>query len=269
MAGTTTGKTSPSAKRKLEAGDVDNDDRESSSTQQDAPAKRTRTIGPAMPPPGMIPQASDDGGSSESDDDDYGPALPPPEGASAVLEDAVRGEIDTADSTDSSRAAAAASPSKRDDWMLRPPNELNFSSRVDPTKIRNRKFNPHASRQAPSSGTGQTWTETPDEKRKRLENEVMGIRAPAGTDKPKSQASEASAAMAKQVQEYNEKNRNKSLYAQHRSKQEDPEKDDPSARPFDKEKDIRAPSRITNAQRREMLNRAADFSSRFSGGNFL
>lgn len=44
--------------------------------------------------------------------------------------------------------------------------------------------------------------------------------------------------------------------------------DDPSMRPFDREKDI-GTSKISNSQRREMMNRASDFGSRFSGGKML
>ncbi|KMU81272.1 hypothetical protein CISG_02649 [Coccidioides immitis RMSCC 3703] len=41
------------------------------------------------------------------------------------------------------------------------------------------------------------------------------------------------------------------------TKASDIEKDDPSARPFDKEKDIRGPTRINHAQRRELLNKSS------------
>ena len=45
--------------------------------------------------------------------------------------------------------------------------------------------------------------------------------------------------------------------------------DDPSTRPFDREKDMATSSNISNSQRREMLDRAADFGSRFTGGRLL
>lgn len=67
-----------------------------------------------------------------------------------------------------------------------------------------------------------------------------------------------------------EKKRSKTLYAQHQARpSKGEEEDDPSARPFDKEKDIRGPTKINHAQRRELLNRSSDFNSRFSGGKFL
>ncbi|KAI5282369.1 hypothetical protein KEM54_002793, partial [Ascosphaera aggregata] len=67
-------------------------------------------------------------------------------------------------------------------------------------------------------------------------------------------------------------NRRATLYSKHqdsRGKQSKEEDDDPSARPFDKEKDVRGPTKVSNAKRREFLNRASDFGSRFSGGKFL
>ena len=45
--------------------------------------------------------------------------------------------------------------------------------------------------------------------------------------------------------------------------------DDPSKRAFDKEKDIGGGMKIGHAKRKELLNKAADFGSRFSGGKYL
>lgn len=45
--------------------------------------------------------------------------------------------------------------------------------------------------------------------------------------------------------------------------------DDPSMRTFDREKDMALSSRLSSSQRREMLDRAANFGSRFTKGKFL
>jgi hypothetical protein len=45
--------------------------------------------------------------------------------------------------------------------------------------------------------------------------------------------------------------------------------DDPSARPFDREKDIAAGTKISASQRKEMMKKAADFGSRFSSAKYL
>lgn len=47
------------------------------------------------------------------------------------------------------------------------------------------------------------------------------------------------------------------------------EEDDPSARAFDREKDMALGSKITGKQRREIVSKASDYGSRFSKGNYL
>jgi hypothetical protein len=47
------------------------------------------------------------------------------------------------------------------------------------------------------------------------------------------------------------------------------EEDDPSMRAFDREKDMAVASRISTAQRREMVNKASGYTSRFTKGSFL
>ncbi|KAF3482052.1 uncharacterized protein GIQ15_04811 [Arthroderma uncinatum] len=269
MAGTY-GPTMPS-KRKLEG-----EEEEVGPRRPDTPPKKARVMGPALPPPSSRPDSDKDEEDEEDDDsdDDYGPSLPPPASSTSAR----KPEVPTAPVPSASVSKPEAP--KRDDWMLKPPEQLDLSARMDPTKLKNRKFNtgnparPGASKNA-GGGPSNTWTETVEEKRKRLQNEVMGIQAPAASsvvsehDAAKALAAERAEKMSKHVRDYNEKNRSKSLYSQHKTSAEEQEKDDPSARAFDKEKDIRAPSKISHSQRKEMLNKSADFSSRFAGGNFL
>lgn len=68
-----------------------------------------------------------------------------------------------------------------------------------------------------------------------------------------------------------EKNRNTSLYSEHKKAAvpKEKEEDDPSKRAFDKEKDMGGGIKIGHAQKKELLNRAADFGSRFAGGKYL
>lgn len=65
------------------------------------------------------------------------------------------------------------------------------------------------------------------------------------------------------------KNRGGSLYQAHQQSTPKEKEDDPSKRAFDREKDIAGGMKIGHAQKREMLNRAKDFGSRFSGGSYL
>jgi hypothetical protein len=63
-----------------------------------------------------------------------------------------------------------------------PPKQDDLAARMDPTKLRARKFNSGKGARAPnpSGADNAIWTETPEQKRKRLENEVLGISAPSG-----------------------------------------------------------------------------------------
>lgn len=45
--------------------------------------------------------------------------------------------------------------------------------------------------------------------------------------------------------------------------------DDPSARAFDREKDMAIAGKVSHAQRREMVKKAADYDTRFTKGSFL
>lgn len=66
---------------------------------------------------------------------------------------------------------------------------------------------------------------------------------------------------------YQDKARGPALYASHQ-KSNTEEEDDPSARAFDREKDIGG-FKINSTQRRDMVKKAADFSSRFSSAKYL
>ncbi|CEL06192.1 hypothetical protein ASPCAL07299 [Aspergillus calidoustus] len=243
------------------------------------PDKRRKVIGPSLPPPTEPSKSGDYSDSDYSDDDDFGPNLPPPAGSVPLPQPTQQASIST--STD--KQAAEKSAPQRDAWMLAPPTGDTRSSRVDPTKLRNRKFQsgPRVGGGASSGGGGgvdSSWTETPEEKIRRLQNEAMGIvssgssgsagggGAGAGTEAEERKAQ----AMREQVQKYNERVRKEDAAAfEERKKKGKEEEDDPSKRAFDKEKDMGLGGRISHAQRREMMNKAADFGSRFSKGKFL
>ncbi|RYC56866.1 hypothetical protein CHU98_g9342 [Xylaria longipes] len=135
------------------------------------------------------------------------------------------------------------------------------------------------------------WTETPEEKRKRLENAVLGRDTGSGptptsnSARPKPPTKE-DAEQAALIQSFTEATRGRSLYEEHQAVRAqgssgpsrsaggkkswvDEEEDDPSKRAFDKEKDMKLGGRIGASQRRELLNKAADFSGRFAKGKYL
>ena len=92
--------------------------------------------------------------------------------------------------------------------MVVPPKSEDWTSKVDPTKIKNRKFNTGKGAKAPqkSDGISTLWTETADEKRQRLEDEVMGRKKPA-TQGPASSRENLDSAEAREtarrIKEYN------------------------------------------------------------------
>lgn len=238
-----------------------------------------RILGPAPPPanlserPSHPPNAGQD--PESSDDDDYGPSLPPAPGSYAESQ-MIAEQKETA--TREAEVAAKAGP-KRDDWMLVPPSDSSWGDRVDPTKLKNRKFQSGKGSKAPiekSGGISAIWTETPEQKRKRLEDEVLG-RSEAALNSSKSASrpgasrmSKEEEATARRIQEYNEKNRATSLYETHSRKEGVKEKeDDPSKRGFDREKDMAVGGRLGHGEKREMLAKAKDFGSRFQKGKYL
>jgi hypothetical protein len=158
--------------------------------------------------------------------------------------------------------------------MLVPPSDSDWGSRVDPTKLKNRKFASSKGAKAPAgpAGISTIWTETPEQKRQRLEDEVMGRKEKATTDtKAKtSRRDEAEAEeKARAIREYNEKHRGQSLMEQHKAKAGKEEEDDPSKRAFDREKDMGLGKKIGHTQKKDMLNRSADFGGRFERGSYL
>ncbi len=100
----------------------------------------------------------------------------------------------------------------------------------------------------------------------------MGVKKPAQLgieDKKDARQMEEARETDRRIREYNEKNRNTSLYSEHKKTVPKEKEDDPSTRAFDKEKDLGLGMKVGHAQKKEMLNRAKDFGSRFSGGNYL
>ncbi|KAG4219101.1 hypothetical protein PC116_g32419 [Phytophthora cactorum] len=178
--------------------------------------------------------------------------------------------------------------------MLAPPTASGYRA-PDPTKLKNRRFasGPRVSSNTTASGSGSgeissIWTETPEQKRKRLENAVLGRDDSSSNAQPRTTSSKnratapSDAPLSKEAQEqqdrvrsYTEATRGRSLYQEHQASRQarklhaDEEEDDPSKRAFDREKDMKLGGRIGTAQRRELLNRAADFGGRFAKGKYL
>lgn len=238
--------------------------------------KSQRIIGPAPPPaslserPAEAPE-SDAAPSSDSDSDNFGPS--PPQAPGSRSQDA---DLWLKEALVEETERTEAKKPQREAWMLIPPKGDDWSTRIDPTKLRNRKFNTGKGSKAPTQkgggGVDTLWTETPEQKRQRLEDEMMGVKKPAQLggpeDKRDKRKEEEGMEIDRSIREYNKKNRGESLYSEHKKAAPKEKEDDPSARAFDREKDIGG-VKIGHAQRKELLNRTKDFGSRFSGGSYL
>ncbi|GAB1198239.1 hypothetical protein APSETT444_007552 [Aspergillus pseudonomiae] len=219
--------------------------------------KRRRIVGPTLPLANPAEDHTPEGEDESSDDDDIGPSLPPSGDMETELVNA-KIHSNTLKGRLTEQNHACEDRSQRDEWMVLPPDSTGRASRVDPTKLRSRKF--QSGRSAPSSQSGgidSSWTETPEEKIKRLQDKVMGVSTGTlGTYNGQvTRPARLSQAMQERIHKYNPCKKGN--------------EDDPSTRPFDKEKDMAISSKITNSQRREVINKAADFGSRFSKGNYL
>lgn len=243
------------------------------------PTLPKRVLGPAPPPANLSERpshpANPGADSDSSDDDDFGPALPPAPGSYAETQMiAERAQVASREAEVISKAAP-----RRDDWMLVPPSDSSWGDRVDPTKLKNRKFQSGKGSKAPierGGGISAIWTETPEQKRQRLEDEVLGrtetaLNSTGASSKPGAgRMSKEEQATARRIEAYNEKNRNKSLYDEHNKQEGIKEKeDDPSKRGFDREKDMAIGGRMGHGEKREMLAKAKDFGSRFQKGKYL
>ena len=241
--------------------------------------KRRKVLGPSLPPapldqrptsppePPSKPNAKSD---IDSDSDsDLGPALPSASSDRAELHDV---SISTLPET----LPATTTTLERPEWMLRPPSPTSWTSRIDTTKLRNRKFvtgkpsNPAPSRDA--GGISETWTETVAQKRQRLEDEMLGLKAPSALGEG---AAEQERKRKKLLKEQDKRRKEvgetrPSLYETHQTKAGVKEKeDDPSARAFDREKDIAGGVKIGHGKRQELLRNAKGFGGRFEAGGVL
>lgn len=235
-------------------------------------SKPARVLGPALPPAPLDerppnPPSDDD---SDSSDDDFGPAPPPAGTSHAAYEDSY-GSRPTASAFDTDPQFSEENKKvQRDSWMTMPPTQDDLA-RMDPTKTRARKFNSGKSAAGSGGGMSTIWTETPEQKLKRLQDEAMGISAHSNSDSSKTEPrrSKAEEEKARKLREQIDASRGKSLVEQHQAKGEKEKEDDPSARVFNYEKDMALGTKVNHKQKREMLQKAKGFGDRFSSGSYL
>ncbi|KAF4980817.1 hypothetical protein FZEAL_3271 [Fusarium zealandicum] len=250
----------PTVGPSLPPSNKDEIDIDSGSDSDTGPAPPRPSIGPA-PPPADISTRPDAGPDSDSDsDDDYGPAPP---GAPNAKKPTIGPQLPLAEPAP-----------QRDSWMLAPPSASGYAER-DPTKMRNRKFasKPSSSSSGPSA-VSSIWTETPEEKLKRLQDSVLGRGDKTAESTPQAALSKEEEERNRKISTNLEAQRGKSLYDEHQVRRDKEgekaeEEDDPSKRGFDREKDMALGGKIGTAQRRELMNNAANFGGRFQKGSYL
>lgn len=169
------------------------DKRKLPDSEEQGQSPKKRVMGPSLPP-----ETNNDSSQSEDEsDDDFGPSLPPPQGASPVPDQPEH----RADPPQSIPEKSNA----RDAWMTEPPAHGDWASKVDPTQLRNRKF------QGKSNGTGvskeldASWVESPEERLRRLGDQVMGVATSADAKRQPTSTSEAAraASMEERIQKFN------------------------------------------------------------------
>lgn len=254
----------------------------SSDTESAPDTKTRRTVGPTLPPaPGEPPSTrsppraerdADGHGDEDEDDDDFGPSLPPSNGPVPSSAASSRSQPITV-------SLPPTQPTTRDAWMLEPPSNSDWTSRVDPTKLRNRRFNTSKSAKGPSSSSTSSdsslWHETPQEKAARLHREMMGITT--ANDSSRSSVPSLPHQPSTSRHQHPPVSRGPSLYSTHQKSQShsgrkgrdgdggEEEDDDPSTRAFDREKDMSLSSKINTTQRREILLKSKEgIGSRFA-----
>jgi hypothetical protein len=185
----------PAGKRKLDT-----------ETDGEEPLKK-RVIGPSLLPPqpsdahDSNDKDSQSGSDSDSDsDDDFGPGLPPSLGGA---QPATQTSVQSAPQISETQKKET----QRDEWMLLPPSQSDWASKIDPTQLRNRKFQTGKSARAPGSKqVDAKWVETPEERMRRLQDEMMGVgAAPNRAEQRTSNTKDATRnkAMEEQIRKFN------------------------------------------------------------------
>lgn len=228
--------------------------------------------------------------SDDSSDDDFGPQLPPVATTESSKPTYGANSRSSPSLQDVATEGATAKKRQRDDWMLNPPENTSWAAGMNPAALTNRKFMTGKTARGDQSteGIGSVWTESPSQKRQRLENEVLGIRAAESIRSagPKDLSSRKNQAAADKVKSLSvstytpsfhrstdgsvkSKSGRSSLYEKHQTSNHETKEDDPSLRAFDWEKDVAGKTNISGGARKKLLNQASDYSSRFSGGKYI
>ena len=167
-------------------GDNEGDDDDGNNYEPDLPPSMAhrKLQGPSMLAniPQRIHPINNSESTDEDEDEEVGP-LPPNSygiGSSLTAAEEFRVREKRLRDQEEERKRLENGKSKREEWMLIPPSSLDLVGNVDPTKIKSRGFVQSAKKGGTidkASDEGRAlWTETPDERARRINDEVMGKR---------------------------------------------------------------------------------------------
>ena len=161
--------------------DEDDDEDDDGYTPALPPSMASRTAqGPSLPPH-LASKAAPQSESSDSEDD-VGPRPPPAAGAGPSLTAAEEFRLREKQKQDeeAERKRLEGLKPKREEWMLVPPSSLDIMASTDPTKLKTRGFAQNTRRGGAAGKASEDgialWTETPEERAKRQDDEVLGKR---------------------------------------------------------------------------------------------
>ncbi|KAG9327481.1 hypothetical protein KVV02_000430 [Mortierella alpina] len=248
-----------------------------------------RVLGPTLPPTASTASSHQYNNSDDSEDDDIvGPVLPSELDRDSLSKQSriqafeERAERMRKKLADDDEAAAKDAKPTRAEWMMVPPESKLLGD--DPLKITARTFLMREHQPQDAS----LWTETPADREKRLRDDPQddgegssrgrhkkSKRRGSDDDEPQPR-SRADIEREEQIRKYNAEKRSESLLNSHSNKyvkskawqKNDKEHDNPSARPFDREKDVLGVGgrKVDHRQRDELVKNAMDLGSKFSRG---
>ncbi|EMR11388.1 hypothetical protein PNEG_00412 [Pneumocystis murina B123] len=205
----------------------------------------------------------------ESDEDEIGPRISDFLNFSNVKEGREQRviefkKIEEKRSDEISETSIKTNEKKRDDWMIVPPDASYLNSR---TSVKARTFNTGKSARLGEFGVQDMnlWTESYEEKQKRLKQETIGTKIPAYQVSTEKETSNTIFDIKKQKTSF--ENKRPSLYDMHLKKNKEMI-DDPSKRMFDREKDVLNENCMNFEKRQKLMDFAKDLS-RFSSGSYL
>ncbi|PKX90885.1 GPALPP motifs-containing protein 1 [Aspergillus novofumigatus IBT 16806] len=258
--------TSPALKRRKVFGPVLPSSYGPEDAETEQGAESTRTDG--------LSQEDED--EDEEADDDYGPSLPPLRGDVTAKPNEVK--MDNGSHIQSGKPDAHNNNSQRDIWMLRPPRPSELSSRLDPTRLKNRKFQGGQSLSYSGEEVDIAWTETPQQKLKRLQDEAMGVSSQPVLSHDRSSTSMASKSPPRQhsvLKEpiltpfQNSSEASERLLPSSTNSLMSSSNDDPSCRPFRWTTDMASAPKLSTLQHQKQVGETVNFASKFTKGKYL